>query len=55
MSNEFRMPDIVEGLTEAEILNWFVEVGDTIEVETAKTAVASTVAPGGDGFLFRSE
>lgn len=40
------MPDIGEGLTEAEILNWYVEVGETVEVdqilvevETAKTAV----------------
>lgn len=40
------MPDIGEGLTEAEIIKWFVEVGDTVkidqaivEVETAKTVV----------------
>ena len=46
MSQEFRMPDIGEGLTEAEIIKWFVEVGDTVEidqvlveVETAKTVV----------------
>jgi len=46
MSNEFRMPDIGEGLTEAEIIQWFVVVGDTVEVdqilveiETAKTVV----------------
>ncbi|GMQ93578.1 MAG: dihydrolipoamide acetyltransferase family protein [Acidimicrobiia bacterium] len=46
MSNEFRMPDIGEGLTEAEIIKWFVMVGDTVEVdqilveiETAKTVV----------------
>jgi pyruvate dehydrogenase E2 component (dihydrolipoamide acetyltransferase) len=43
---EFRMPDIGEGLTEAEILKWYVSVGDTVtdgqvicEVETAKAAV----------------
>ncbi|WP_037916277.1 dihydrolipoamide acetyltransferase family protein [Actinacidiphila yeochonensis] len=43
---EFRMPDVGEGLTEAEILKWFVGVGDTVadgqvvcEVETAKAAV----------------
>ena len=43
---EFRMPDVGEGLTEAEILKWFVTVGDTVtdgqvicEVETAKAAV----------------
>ncbi len=46
MSHEFRMPDIGEGLTEAEIIKWFVAVGDTVkvdqlivEVETAKTVV----------------
>ncbi|CCB75751.1 MULTISPECIES: dihydrolipoamide acetyltransferase family protein [Streptomycetaceae] len=43
---EFRMPDVGEGLTEAEILKWYVTVGDTVtdgqtvcEVETAKAAV----------------
>ena len=43
---EFRLPDIGEGLTEAEIIQWFVAVGDTVtidqaivEVETAKTVV----------------
>ncbi|MFD7548277.1 dihydrolipoamide acetyltransferase family protein [Streptomyces sp. NPDC059578] len=43
---EFRMPDVGEGLTEAEILTWYVKVGDTVtdgqvvcEVETAKAAV----------------
>ncbi len=46
MSYEFRMPDIGEGLTEAEILRWFVKVGDDVEmdqllveIETAKTVV----------------
>ncbi|MBH1934675.1 2-oxo acid dehydrogenase subunit E2 [Streptomyces sp. AV19] len=43
---EFKMPDVGEGLTEAEILKWYVAVGDTVsdgqvvcEVETAKAAV----------------
>jgi 2-oxoisovalerate dehydrogenase E2 component (dihydrolipoyl transacylase) len=42
----FRLPDLGEGLTEAEILEWRVRVGDTVEVdqvvvevETAKAAV----------------
>jgi len=46
MSHEFLMPDIGEGLTEAEIIRWFVTVGDSVEtdqilveVETAKTVV----------------
>lgn len=42
----FRLPDLGEGLTEAEIIGWTVAVGDTVEidqvvveVETAKAAV----------------
>ncbi|MER5958481.1 dihydrolipoamide acetyltransferase family protein [Streptomyces sp. NPDC001893] len=43
---EFKMPDVGEGLTEAEILKWYVQPGDVVtdgqvvcEVETAKAAV----------------
>ena len=43
---DFRLPDLGEGLTEGEILQWMVQPGDTItlnqpivEVETAKAAV----------------
>lgn len=43
---EFKLPDVGEGLTEAEVLNWLVAAGDTVEVnqtlleiETAKSAV----------------
>ncbi|MFE6893825.1 dihydrolipoamide acetyltransferase family protein [Streptomyces sp. NPDC057694] len=46
MVREFKMPDVGEGLTEAEILKWYVQPGDTVtdgqvvcEVETAKAAV----------------
>nr|WP_198047505.1 dihydrolipoamide acetyltransferase family protein [Kutzneria sp. 744] len=46
MEQLFRLPDLGEGLTEAEVLGWKVAVGDTvhvdqvvIEVETAKAAV----------------
>jgi 2-oxoisovalerate dehydrogenase E2 component (dihydrolipoyl transacylase) len=43
---DFKLPDLGEGLTEGEILQWMVSVGDTVtlnqpivEVETAKAAV----------------
>jgi pyruvate dehydrogenase E2 component (dihydrolipoamide acetyltransferase) len=43
---QFPLPDVGEGLTEAEILNWRVQPGDTVslnqvivEIETAKAAV----------------
>src|SRR3954471_1792352 len=43
---EFKLPDVGEGLTEGEILQWLVAVGDTgtvtqplCEVETAKAAL----------------
>ena len=42
----FLLPDLGEGLTEAEIVTWHVQVGDTVaidqtvvEVETAKAVV----------------
>ncbi len=54
MPHEFRLPDIGEGLTEAEIVQWFVSEGDTIEVdapvieiETAKTSVEITAPHAG--------
>jgi len=46
MAGEFRLADIGEGLTEAEIVRWLVQVGDevavdqpVVEVETAKSVV----------------
>jgi pyruvate dehydrogenase E2 component (dihydrolipoamide acetyltransferase) len=46
MVREFKLPDVGEGLTEAEIVTWLVEVGDTVtedqpvaEVETDKAVV----------------
>jgi 2-oxoisovalerate dehydrogenase E2 component (dihydrolipoyl transacylase) len=43
---EFRLPDVGEGLTEAEIVIWRVAAGDTVavndivvEIETAKSVV----------------
>ncbi|KAG4071799.1 hypothetical protein HA402_010393 [Bradysia odoriphaga] len=46
MITEFRLPDLGEGLTEAEVVQWLVAPGDTVtlnqtlaEVETAKAVV----------------
>ncbi|MCC3273089.1 2-oxo acid dehydrogenase subunit E2 [Arthrobacter zhangbolii] len=46
MLREFRLPDLGEGLTESEIVNWYVAVGDSVQlnqviadVETAKAVV----------------
>ncbi|MEX0863311.1 MAG: dihydrolipoamide acetyltransferase family protein [Acidimicrobiia bacterium] len=46
MAREFRLPDIGEGLTEAEVVRWLVAVGETVaedqaivEVETDKAVV----------------
>jgi pyruvate dehydrogenase E2 component (dihydrolipoamide acetyltransferase) len=58
MAHEFRLPDIGEGLTEAEIVRWHVAVGDTVkvdetvvEVETDK-AVVEIPSPFGGVVLF---
>src|SRR3954449_13305087 len=44
--NKYKLPDVGEGLTEAEIVTWRVKVGDEIkindvvvEIETAKSLV----------------
>ena len=46
MNKEFKLPDVGEGLTEANIVSWHVKPGDTIEdgqviveIETAKAVV----------------
>jgi len=46
MARDFLLPDLGEGLTDAEIISWLVSVGDTVrvdqpvvEVETAKASV----------------
>ncbi|MEW2548040.1 dihydrolipoamide acetyltransferase family protein [Streptomyces sp. NPDC047002] len=51
---EFRLPDLGEGLTEAEIVGWLVAVGDVVavdqpvvEVETAKARVEVPCPYGG--------
>ncbi|WP_031084273.1 biotin/lipoyl-containing protein, partial [Streptomyces sp. NRRL WC-3549] len=51
---EFKLPDLGEGLTEAEIVRWLVDVGDVVtidqpvvEVETAKATVEVPCPYGG--------
>jgi 2-oxoisovalerate dehydrogenase E2 component (dihydrolipoyl transacylase) len=46
MNKEFRLPDVGEGLTEADIVSWHVKPGDSVEInqiiveiETAKAVV----------------
>jgi pyruvate dehydrogenase E2 component (dihydrolipoamide acetyltransferase) len=46
VAQEFRLPDVGEGLTEAEMATWLVQVGDVVkvndplcEIETAKSVV----------------
>ena len=58
----FRLPDLGEGLTEAEILEWKVKVGDTVEidqviveVETAKAAVEVPVPYAGTVLTLHGE
>src|SRR3954447_9105720 len=43
---QFKLPDVGEGLTDGEILRWYVQIGDRVtvnqtivEIETAKAAV----------------
>ncbi|MGW9283716.1 biotin/lipoyl-containing protein, partial [Streptomyces diastaticus] len=51
---EFKLPDLGEGLTEAEVVRWLVEVGEAVavdqpvvEVETAKAMVEVPCPYGG--------
>jgi len=46
VKKEFRLPDVGEGLTEADIVAWHVQPGDTVkinqiivDIETAKAVV----------------
>jgi 2-oxoisovalerate dehydrogenase E2 component (dihydrolipoyl transacylase) len=52
----FKLPDVGEGLTEAEVVTWHVTVGDRIEVneplvdiETAKCSRDAPCRGGNDG------
>ena len=51
---EFKLPDVGEGIHEAEVLNWLVEVGDTVtvnqpilEIQTDKAVVEIPSPVGG--------
>ncbi|MGH9168217.1 MAG: biotin/lipoyl-containing protein, partial [Acidimicrobiia bacterium] len=54
MAYEFRLPDIGEGLTEAEVVRWLLQPGDEVvldaplvEVETDKAVVEIPSPRGG--------
>ena len=56
MNKEFKLPDVGEGLTEADIVSWHVKPGDTVqinqvivEIETAKAVVELPSPVRGDG------
>src|ERR1035438_1888129 len=40
----FKLPDLGEGLSEAEVLRWHVQVGDRIEVDAPMLAVETAKA-----------
>jgi pyruvate dehydrogenase E2 component (dihydrolipoamide acetyltransferase) len=40
----FKLPDLGEGLSEAEVLRWYVQVGDRIEVDAPMLAVETAKA-----------
>lgn len=44
MAKEFRLPDIGEGLTEAEIVRWLVPVGETVQVDQTVVEVETDKA-----------
>ena len=44
MAREFRLPDIGEGLTEAEIVQWLVAVGDRVEMDAGLVEVETDKA-----------
>ena len=49
MTQVFRLPDLGEGLTEAEVVSWHVQVGEEVsvdqEVVTVETAKAAVDVP----------
>ena len=42
---EFRLPDIGEGLAEAEIVKWHVPVGGTVAMDETIVEVETTMLP----------
>lgn len=44
MQEEFRLPDVGEGITEGEIVNWMVSEGDRVEVDEAFVEVETDKA-----------
>lgn len=44
MQEEFRLPDVGEGITEGEIVNWMVSEGDRVEIDEAFVEVETDKA-----------
>lgn len=44
MAFDFRLPDLAEGMTEAEVVDWKVQVGDTVELDQPVVEVMSDKA-----------
>jgi len=42
--NIFKLPDLGEGLPEAEIVEWYIKVGDTVEIDQNLVAVETAKA-----------
>ena len=48
----FPLPDVGEGLTEAEIVSWRVKPGDEVAVNQVVCEIETAKSPGGTAFSF---
>ena len=44
MAHEFHLPDVGEGLTEAVVISWYVEVGEVVSMDAALVEVETDKA-----------